>query len=265
MVYQVFKPTQYLSEYIRAFWLLETDTKDGAPDYRLFADSCPNLVFQYKKPSVGVTGNFDGFIAGPKDGFIDMRMEGTMGLFGVYLYPYVIPSIFNIPSAELVNHAEEISNLLGREGKEFEEKVITAPGSQQRMQLISDFITGKLAKNSSPEMGIVHSVSTIIQTGGSVPVDTISKQCFLSHRQFERKFQSAVGLAPKLFSRINRFSALLSLYRNKTPKNLAELSYVAGYSDQSHFIRDFREFSGLTPGIYFKQLDETADNFVRLK
>jgi AraC-like DNA-binding protein len=74
----------------------------------------------------------------------------------------------------------------------------------------------------------------------------------LSERQFERKFSEYAGMSPKRFMRIVRFENACNLYRNKLEKSLTEIAYECGYFDQSHFIRDFKTFSGYEPGQYFR-------------
>ncbi len=69
-------------------------------------------------------------------------------------------------------------------------------------------------------------------------------------RQFERKFKQFSGFSPKLFSRIIRFQSAIKKYDDKKMP-LTEIAYECGYYDQSHFIHDFKEFSGYSPMQYF--------------
>ncbi|TXJ23716.1 MAG: AraC family transcriptional regulator [Chitinophagaceae bacterium] len=73
---------------------------------------------------------------------------------------------------------------------------------------------------------------------------------YLSTRQFERNFKEFAGFSPKLYSRIIRFQSAIEQY-GQTGKSLTEIAYDCGYYDQSHFIHDFKEFSGLHPRHYF--------------
>ncbi len=64
-----------------------------------------------------------------------------------------------------------------------------------------------------------------------------------------RLFLQAVGLTPRLYVRVQRFQKVLRLMQQQAP-SLADIAFEAGYSDQPHFNRDFRSFSGLTPEQY---------------
>ena len=81
-------------------------------------------------------------------------------------------------------------------------------------------------------------------------VQEMAGRAFLSTRQFERNFKQFAGFSPKLYSRIIRFQAAMQQYGNKA-MSLTAIAYECGYYDQSHFIHDFKEFSGHHPHHYF--------------
>ncbi|RYF38275.1 MAG: AraC family transcriptional regulator, partial [Comamonadaceae bacterium] len=68
-----------------------------------------------------------------------------------------------------------------------------------------------------------------------------------SHRHFIALFREGTGLAPKTYSRLLRFQAVLQRLAAEPALPVAELAHDLGYSDQAHFQRDFRAFAGLTP------------------
>jgi AraC-like DNA-binding protein len=55
---------------------------------------------------------------------------------------------------------------------------------------------------------------------------------------------------------VRRFQQVLELMRDEATPNWARLAPECGYFDQSHFIHDFRNFSGLTPTEYLRQRSE---------
>ena len=90
----------------------------------------------------------------------------------------------------------------------------------------------------------------MIEMRGSVNISAMAREHALSTRQFERKFKEVAGLSPKLYSRIIRFQAATK-HKLNGRCDLTEVAYACGYYDQSHFINDFREFSGYTPKEFF--------------
>lgn len=82
----------------------------------------------------------------------------------------------------------------------------------------------------------------------NIRISELASIACLGKKQFERVFLAMVGMNPKEYARIVRFQKSLKLMQNQ-PEGivLAQISYQCGYSDQSHFIREFRTLSGYTP------------------
>jgi AraC-like DNA-binding protein len=96
-------------------------------------------------------------------------------------------------------------------------------------------------------------------SGGRTSVDELARAVGLSARQLERRFRARVGLGPKLLARITRFQHAFRLAR-RTP-NLAEVAARAGYFDQAHLVRDFRQFAGAAPSRFLAREHELARQF----
>ncbi|WHT75212.1 helix-turn-helix domain-containing protein [Myroides odoratimimus] len=87
----------------------------------------------------------------------------------------------------------------------------------------------------------------------------------MSEKTLERLVKQYIGMSPKLFSRIMRFQSSLDLLRESKFKNLTTLSYQSDYYDQSHYIREFKEFTGVSPKEFIKSSDEQLINFPLFK
>jgi AraC-like DNA-binding protein len=83
----------------------------------------------------------------------------------------------------------------------------------------------------------------------------------MSERSLERKFRQHIGISPKLFSRINRFQEAFRLLKNNNYIKLSDIAFDAGYTDQSHFIREFKEFTGFAPYKYQKEFGPINEDF----
>jgi AraC-like DNA-binding protein len=82
------------------------------------------------------------------------------------------------------------------------------------------------------------------------PVGKVAAALDWSHRHFIARFSAAVGLSPKRYARLARFGRVLLRLERQKETELAEIALDAGYADQAHFNRDFRSFSGISPGEY---------------
>jgi len=257
MRFYTIQPPASLSRYVLMFWELESDASAERPYiHRSMADGCAELIFHYK-------GRFDELLA-------DNRVEKSFisgihgqsrkysrfitcesfGIFGAYLYPFALPALFSIPASEVSDYMPDLSSIFGREGNNLEYRIITAPDNTSRANILASFLESKLANNRTTQPPVFSAVHHIIWARGLVNIEKLAAQYFLSTRQFERNFKLSAGFSPKLYARIIRFQAAMANYGN-VGKSLTEVAYECGYYDQSHFIHDFKEFSGHHPGYYF--------------
>lgn len=243
--------------------MLESDEVSLNQPYihRSMADGCPEMVFHYKGRfdeifEDGKTdASFISGIHGQSQKFTRFRIKEAFGIFGVYLLPFALPQLFKLPASTLSNQMTDIQTLFGQEGTDLEEQVMLAADNAQRVNILSRYLQNKLVKNNISQPGVFSAVSEIIQTKGTTSIKQLASQYFLSTRQFERSFKHFAGFNPKLFSRIIRFQAALNAYGGKNI-TLTQIAYDCGYYDQSHFIHEFKEFSGYHPKQYFLNANE---------
>ena len=82
---------------------------------------------------------------------------------------------------------------------------------------------------------------------GSTPINTLLKNDPARRKQLERKFHKQVGLSPKQLGKIIRIQAALKLLLSRQNESLTHIAYESEYFDQAHFIRDFKDFTGINP------------------
>jgi len=98
-------------------------------------------------------------------------------------------------------------------------------------------------------------------TGNNYTMDLVAQDACLSLRQFQRKCHERLGMNPKLYARIARFSKAYMMYEGNRQLTWSQISHRCGYFDQMHFIKDFKEFAGVTPGLMSKKLDKSDLSF----
>ena len=127
--------------------------------------------------------------------------------------------------------------------------MVEAQSSLERIKIIEEFLVCHL--KHGPDQAIHYCVQAILNAGHSKTIETLSREVNLGRRQLERKFISAVGLSPKLLTRIIRFQNTLQTIERNPLTSLTGIAYSGGFFDQSHFIKDFKEFTGFNPKQYF--------------
>ncbi|AFD05728.1 helix-turn-helix transcriptional regulator [Solitalea canadensis] len=262
--YYTVDPPAALADYVRSFWAFEMDLPEEQPYvYRSMADACTEMVFHYK----GRFDNADGPQLKPEplsmmhaqtQRYRRFITKGSFGIFGVYLYPFAVPRLLSVSSAELTDQMPDLHTLLGAEGAELEERMLHALDNRQRMVILSNYLLKRLQQQKEAPAVIRTAIKTAIQANGLINIPSFTEQFYLSSRQFERRFKEQSGFTLKTYCRILRFHSALNEYGNKAI-SLTDLAYQCGYYDQSHFINDFKQFSGYTPKEYFRGNAEGAE------
>ncbi len=258
MKYQTIAPPPQLAPYVKNFWILEEDTLPTGSAYihRTMANGYVELVFHYQGPFDELTGDKQlsfsstAFIHAQSQHYRRFIVQQRFGIFGISLYPFAVPLLFSMPATELSDEMPGLEIVAGTEGAELNEKIMLAHNNRERLALIIQFLESKLLPAYDRLTRIHTAVRYVMNTWPAEPVQQLASRYCLSARQFERRFKELAGFSPKLFSRIIRFQQTLNAYGKKY-HSLAEVAYDCGYYDQSHFIQDFRQFSGYHPKQYF--------------
>jgi AraC-like DNA-binding protein len=262
MNYQIFTPPDHLRDIVQCFWMLESDENAPVPEnYFLMADSCPEIIFQYNEGFQAYSAQSarirfqhsisDKFIVGRKVGFL-----------GVRLYPHAVNQLLNMPANEVVNHVFDFSDVLRQDGTDLADQVYSAANTHERIAGVSDYLTKKTAnKKLDP---VKYFVDQVIRGKGPVDISKMQEESGLSVKQFERRFKAIAGFPPKYFARIARFQAVKDSYALGNFQSMTSLAYACNYFDQSHFNREFKEFSGVQPLQYFKRVEQENNSISKL-
>ncbi len=270
MEYKEILPPPVLSDYVRHFWYIEyiNEASENIP-FRIMADGFPSLLFQYKnqfKDSETLTYSFPGcLLMGHTHNVRDLVIDGAFGVFGVALFPFTPSLLYQLPGSIFANNIISAKDLFRHEDSYLEERVALATSNEDRIQILTVYLIEKLCKcNPLTDVLIQDIVKYIIQTKGVLSIETLMMSVDISRRQFERRFIHHVGMSPKVFSRIIRFQNTLRYSPTAKIRNLTSLAFAYRYADQAHFIREFKEFSGINPKYYFAHQEEAAENLIQL-
>lgn len=92
----------------------------------------------------------------------------------------------------------------------------------------------------------------IQQHSGALSMLKVQQELYVTERTLQRMFEMHVGVSPKTYGRICQFDAALRRLSSNGFTDMAGVAFQHGYADQSHLIRAFRDFTGLTPLEYQK-------------
>lgn len=258
MQYQEIRPCKVLAPYVKCFWVLEDEVPAEKRMEKVLPDACPELIIHYgdrfriKTPG-GVRVQPRSFVFGPLTRPIEIGPGGQTGMIAARFYPGGAAAFLPVPVKALTDKYVSLRTLFGKAGTALEQNICMTEGMEGKIAMLEQFLTHRLV-NPSHHMIIPDELNQLI-TGKTetIKIERLSTELNIGRRHLERRFGNEVGMSPKMLVKIIRFQNIFRILNRKQPRNLTSLTYEAGYYDQSHFNRDFRSFTGMSPKEYFRE------------
>lgn len=188
-------------------------------------------------------------------------------LLGVHFRPGGAFPFFGVSPAELVDLHVPLDDLWGSGSRDLREQLLEGGSPSERLRLVESALLRRLqqapqARQSHPAVSAA--VAALRQGGSGARVAAVAQAVGLSRRRFAEVFEREVGLTPKLYARLQRFHRVKQhMATLGGPASWATFAIECGYFDQSHMLRDFVEFAGMSPaGYLLGQADETRFDHV---
>lgn len=185
------------------------------------------------------------FVAGIHEHYSITESDRVSEGVQVNLEPLFARRLFRMPLSELANRVVELQDVVGAEAKTLREQMAAAPCWDRRFDLLGNALQRRVADAPTPTREIAWAWSRIRRSGGTVAISDLSDELGWSRKRLIAAFCDQVGVAPKTAARIVRFGRARELL--SAGRSWPDIVDGAGYYDQSHFIREFSEFSGATP------------------
>lgn len=255
MKYSESEPRGCAALVVKSYWELsyDRDEMSGEPE-PVLPDGCVEIIFDFCDRFVTYHANDfttvqpRSIVAGQLSSRLLIGPSGNTDIFGVRLRPEAGFALLGISMAEIRDQIVDLRNIFGsREGELFE-KLAASADFNARIMIFEDFLTacGELRVN----VEMRSCISAQRSASGSMSIGDCAAYLNWSERRLERAFNEQIGLSPKLFARIIRFQTFLDAI-GSSDSTLLDGALTAGYYDQAHMIKDFRNFAGVTPTEYF--------------
>ena len=240
---QVLFPSKALAPYIEVYYLSpDVHQAFHAKRYSAISTSC----LKFSSEMAVISGQ------APHPTVLEAGFGDLSGL-GVKLRPGAFHALFGIPASELTNQVIGLDEVLGQAAIELIERLAAEANPTDRVRCLERTLLNCMRPDHHRDDLIAQQLVAAVQQLPAMPVAKLAEELGYSARQLQRKLNEIVGLSPRLYQRLCRFEKALDLIPvSSGPQkiNWATLALNCGYSDQAHFIRDFHEFAGCTPGHY---------------
>lgn len=161
-----------------------------------------------------------------------------------------------VPMQLLLDQSYAAADILGKEADDILDQLRNTADWKQIITIVESFLLRRLKRYQQADPFDM-AISSLISKKGNIPIEKVAAHACLSTRQLERKCKERIGIPPKLFARLIRFSTAYRLREANPQMNWTSICYECGYFDQMHLIKDFKEFAGVTPKVIANDLKQT--------
>lgn len=216
------RPALALQPWVNAIW-----ATSGNGAMHILPDGCADVIFDLDSDTVSVVGTMTRSIV----------VDASHDYLGIRFRP------------------GRLANLLGVPLDEVTDRRVTLRDLNRRIDLRPTTVEHDLARLvGDVDRRVDAAIHIISRTAGTCDIERVARSVNVTRQHLARLFAHHVGVSPKMFARVMRFRRAMRLGATKP---WADVAADLGYSDQSHLIADFREFSGSSPVPFF--LSSTGD------
>lgn len=256
MIFASFAPRLELREWVRDYLVAH---------FRLTGDGSVQLKRYAPKPEQGITF----FVRGPPrmvDPFTqrtqvappvaifgqqlkrcDVHLADEFLMIRVHFQPGALFRALRVPLPEFGENYVDARWVLGPAVNDVAERMASAPGYRRMIEIAEDYLAHRLG-GSPAKMGSVDRAAARLMTERApLSVDRLSREAYLSPRQFNRSFTERIGVGPKAYARLLRFNRTCRSKLEQPQVSWPALALEGGYTDYQHMVRDFKQFTGSTP------------------
>jgi AraC-like DNA-binding protein len=229
----------------------ETDTakKSIVP---FVADGYPGVMFQQTKKGILLKPQdkwlSDLFLYGQTICPIEMHVEGAYRFIVFQMHPIAAKALLGVDPKILNDDCYDLHLLASIDTGSFTKQLQQTKDIVAQSEIIARFISQLLlTKVFYPHASIVEGIEQIVKTNGQIAIRDLCKKLNMTERTLQRNFIEHVGIPPKKFAKIIQFYSSFNQVTADSYSRLTDIVYENGFADQSHFIRDFRKFTGKKP------------------
>jgi AraC-like DNA-binding protein len=263
MNYSTFVPNSLLSPWIECYWAVKgTDTAIQ----KIIPDGFSELIFHLGDRYKVIEGNSVALqaltiIAGQINKPIFLQPEGNSDVFGIKFKPTGLWQLTGLRMSHVSNEAIDLAEIMSPLSTIIYQKLFAASDMEKRVKAIDKILLSWFYKSANKKESADNLVDRIQKSNGVIPIRELAGSLKISTRKIERLFQEQVGISAKQYARLVRFSHVFQLMQQPDLTKV-DISFLAGYFDQSHFNNEFREFTGENPERYFDQNHAFANFFM---
>jgi AraC-like DNA-binding protein len=192
-------------------------------------------------------------LVGPQCSRVNIKVCMRLRAIRVDFVPGGLYRMLGVPMFELLDGGFDASEFFGPEMRSITERLKQGSSLEDCKNVVEKFLLAQVSK-SKQSLPFDSAMLALLKQDGNMSMEDAAALSCLSLKQFERKCKERIGMNPKMYARILRFSKAYRLHEAVPNLSWIEIAYHAGYYDQMHMIRDFKNFAGVNPSVIELQL-----------
>jgi AraC-like DNA-binding protein len=259
------KPIPGLGPFVDSIWASQpTALLKHTERERMIPSGSMHLVFRFSSQPIRIFRSVEdlqgaafhgGVVGGIRSAYYVKDVAPVACTVGASLRPGACEALFGVPASELSGRHVALEDLWGSDGRVIGERLQEAGDLEQRLQVLESLLVKRVPRVSGIHPAIAHALGRL---STNMKIGEIVEETGYSHRHFVQLFHRSVGLSPRAYARLLRFQKTLRQGIDETRGRWIDVALEAGYADQSHFNREFRERTGISPTEYL--LHRRADS-----
>lgn len=259
-------PPDALKNYVECYWIVESADREPHLQ-KIIPDGFPEIIFHFGDPyRINLSGKWelqhDSLLAGQITKYFYLENTGRSDILGIKMKPAALAHLLGMNMHMLKDKVLTLHECNHAALNMLSESIRTSSDHRKQINMINEQLMA-LQHEVQPDPVIELAVDTIFSSRGMNTVSSLCQQCEVSERQLERLFRRYIGLTPKFYARIIRFSYIFQV--TEEGKSWSDVGLESGFYDQPHFIRNFKAFTGEDPSGYFFNNPTLANFFMKKK
>lgn len=157
---------------------------------------------------------------------------------------------FPFPMEEIADSVVDADLVWGTDFGLLREQVLSTPDISERFRIVEDFLIREFQSQMAVNPCIAYAIGEMTSRPDAVSIARMNAQIGYSQKHFAEMFRRHVGVTPKAYLKIMRFQKAVTEIDRTSDPDWGQIALECGFYDQSHFINDFKHFSGFTPDHY---------------
>lgn len=260
-----------LKPLIKYFWVFRSDHKIII-NHKLLPVGNIDLVLNFSSPIKYTSDNKNETVPnrfhfnGIRNRYCMINQVGKMNMIGISFFPPGLYPFFKTPLSLFTNKTIELDLLISEFTSRIEAKLSITDSILEKIDILEKELVPLVDYKLVPSEEIIKVIkvikvfNTFYSNTNNLNINYFCARYGIDQRKLERIFKKYIGISPKLFHRLNRFQIVINKIVKNEYMNLTSLAYENEYYDQTHFIKDFKSFTGCSPSQFLNERRSIKEN-----